>query len=208
MLPFYLLGNLHCLGMCGPFALSMGGQKGKYFYLIGRFLGFTLASAIAALFGEILSTSLVATLIPFLMGSVFILYYFNKLPSLPGFKWLEKLSTDLLLDGGKFPLFLFGFLTLFLPCGQSLLLYGVSAMKGDLYFGILNGALFALLTTPSLLFAMHLRPYLKAFSKNGDRWVRLFALLTGLLAFARGGATFGWLPHLSFPLGPTHLSLW
>lgn len=81
-------------------------------------------------------------------------------------------------------------------------------MKGTLSFGLMNGALFALLTTPSLLFAMHLRPYLSQLSKNGDRFVRLFALVTGMLALARGSAELGMISHLSFPLGPTHLSLW
>jgi len=208
MLPFYLLGNLHCLGMCGPFALAIGGQQGKYFYLIGRFFGFTFASTMAALFGQILSKSSYAFIFPFFMGVLFLLFFLQKLPSLPGLRWLERLSTNLLLKGKKSSLFLFGFLTLLLPCGQSLLLYGVSAMKGSFMFGCMNGALFALLTTPSLLFAMHLTPYLKTLSKNGDRFIRLFALVTSLLTFARGSAELGWISHLSFPLGPTHLSFW
>jgi hypothetical protein len=192
--------------MCGPFALAMGGHNERFYYLIGRWVGFTFASGVAAWGGEILSNTPIAPIFPFLMGGMILLFFFSRRIKsfLPQFPLLEKVTTNLLLKGGKGPLFLFGFFTLFLPCGQSLLLYGTSALNGTLSFGLWNGALFALFTTPSLLFAMVLRPYLRTLSKGGDRFLRLFALFTGCLAIARGGAELGWYPHVTY----LHLSLW
>ena len=53
MLPFYLLGNLHCLGMCGPLVMMIGQHRYHYLYFLGRTTAFTLAGMIAGEIGAI-----------------------------------------------------------------------------------------------------------------------------------------------------------
>jgi sulfite exporter TauE/SafE len=55
MLPYYLLGNLHCLGMCGPLTMMLGAHRFRYFYFAGRLFSFTLAGGIAGELGAVLN---------------------------------------------------------------------------------------------------------------------------------------------------------
>ncbi len=64
LLPIYIFGNLHCLGMCGPLVALMGRNRGKWFYLLGRVLSFSLAGLIAAELGLILNVFLGTLKIP------------------------------------------------------------------------------------------------------------------------------------------------
>ena len=54
MLPLYLLGNLHCIGMCGPLVMLLGQQRCRAFYFLGRTLSFTLAGLLAGALGSVL----------------------------------------------------------------------------------------------------------------------------------------------------------
>ena len=51
MLPLYLFGNVHCLGMCGPLVMLIGQHHFRYFYFVGRTLSFTLAGGLAGAAG-------------------------------------------------------------------------------------------------------------------------------------------------------------
>ena len=54
MLPLYLFGNLHCLGMCGPLVAMIGHHRFRYYYFLGRTLSFTLAAMAAGGAGAVL----------------------------------------------------------------------------------------------------------------------------------------------------------
>ena len=56
LLPIYLLGNLHCLGMCGPLVASMGQQEGRSLYFLGRMVSFSIAGLIVGTFGTVVGT--------------------------------------------------------------------------------------------------------------------------------------------------------
>src|SRR5271154_4934849 len=56
LLPLYLLGNFHCLGMCGPLVFMIGQHRYRYFYFLGRLLSFTLAGMAAGEIGFLVNS--------------------------------------------------------------------------------------------------------------------------------------------------------
>lgn len=206
LLPLYLLGNLHCMGMCGPLVMLLGEQRYRYFYFVGRSLSFTLAGFIAGALGEVISAWLhlvhLSALFCFVIGGVILWMGFSVFWgwALPGGKWLSSWSqklSPLLLKEDPWRVFLFGFFTVFLPCGQTVIVFSACAMAGDAWVGLLNGFMFAILTSPSLWLAMRAkrlfgfaRSYYRPLMGSG-------ACVIGLLAICRGLADLGWIPHLT-----------
>ena len=103
--------------------------------------------------------------------------------------------------------FLIGFLTPLLPCGQSLLLFAFSAMLGNVFEGLLQGALFSLLTTPSLFLAIQGSHFLKKYKKIADPLLLTSVVVVGVLTTLRGLAELEVIPHYTL-LSRLHLTLW
>jgi len=171
MLPIYLLGNLHCLGMCGPLVMMIGKNRFRYFYFLGRLLSYTTVGAIAGGFGAVLNVLLHAYSIPaatsLIFGSVIFVAGLGtvlkwKVPS----RWrlgsgkISNTLTLLLLREQPLPTFLFGFFTVLLPCGQTLIVFSACALSGSAVIGAINAAAFAVLTSPSLWFSMHMQGWM------------------------------------------------
>lgn len=206
MLPLYLLGNLHCMGMCGPLAMMLGKNRYRYYYFFGRIMSFSAAGWIAGQAGAVLNLFFAQYHISFmaslLFGIVFVgsgLMLLTKVPVPPvltrQFATINQSLTVLMLKDEAWPTFLFGFFTIALPCGQTLLVFSACALAGDGAVGLLNGFVFALLTTPSLWLAMHARN-LFAFAKQYyNTLIGGAAILVGLLSIARAAAEMGWIAH-------------
>lgn len=223
MLPFYVLGNLHCLGMCGPLAMTLGTHRYRHAYFFGRLAAFTLAGALAGELGAVLNVIFrtyhlsAATSLLFGFGMLFAGFWGLIGRSFPGqarvTQLLAKASKPLallMLRDQPLATFLFGFLTIALPCGQSLVVFSACALSGSFLIGMLNGFAFALLTTPSLVLAMHAHSWLK----KAGRYTHLISsstlLAVGAIAACRGLAELNVLPHIVFawPFDPTiHLVL-
>jgi hypothetical protein len=219
MLPIYLFGNLHCLGMCGPLVMMVSRHNFRYFYFLGRLVSYTLAGMIAgelgAVLNDILSQYHIQAMTSFFFG--FIIFNMGlsqifswKLPNLSSFfsKKLGKLNhalSLLMLRDAAFSTFLFGFFTVALPCGQTLLVFSACALSGDFFVGMLNGFFFALLTSPSLFFAMNAHLFLHPFKKHSDILMGVSALMIGVLGLCRGFAEIGLIEHLN--IGP-HIVLY
>lgn len=215
LLPIYIFGNLHCIGMCGPLVLMLGRHHYRYFYFMGRVASFTLAGLLAGGVGAVLHAFLqqyhISALVSFIFGVVILLAGFltlfqMRLPFRLGQSKLlqrlsQKLSTLILIDR-PFPVFLFGFFTVALPCGQTVIVYSALAIEGDLWVGALNGLLFSLLTSPSLFLAMHAQNLFRGVKKYYNVVLGVCAILVGGLALCRGFAEGGVIPHLI--LNPTH----
>lgn len=210
MLPLYLFGNLHCLGMCGPLVMMIGQHRYRLFYFFGRTLSFTLAGALAGAAGLLLQVALkesnLSALICFFFGGFLLFLGLRILLGLsyPGAKWLSKhlASTNhalslLMLRDKPLATFLFGFFTLLLPCGQTLVVYSACALSQDPSVGCLNGFAFALLTSPSLFLAMQARKLLPAAQAYYNIVVGLSAIAVAFLAFCRGLAEMDIIPHLA-----------
>lgn len=220
MLPLYLFGNLHCIGMCGPLVMMIGLHRFRYFYFLGRTLSFTLAGMLAGGLGSVLHLALkslhVMEAISFLFGGIICLIGLYTLQGwqYPGFNWLAKklapfnaTLSGLMLQDKIWPTFFFGFFTILLPCGQTLIVFSACALSGSLFTGLLNGFIFALLTSPSLVIAMHASSLLKELKKHYRLLMGGGAFFTGLLMICRGFAEIGMIEHLSFQSRLFHLVL-
>lgn len=208
LLPIYILGNIHCLGMCGPLVMMIGRHQYRYFYFLGRILSYAIAGWIAGGMGTVLTVLLGNWYLPALISLAFgaliatiALYSLTGVPY-PGYRWfgrklgtLSKSLSLLLLKDEPYPAFLFGLGTILLPCGQTVVVFSACAIYGDPFVGLANGTAFALLTSPSLWMGMHAQQW---FFKLKD-YNHLFgwaALLTGFLAICRGLADLSIIPHL------------
>lgn len=208
LLPLYLFGNIHCLGMCGPLVMMIGQHRYRYFYFIGRIISFTLAGLIAGELGAVLYVYLhkyyLAAIFSIACGILIMGIGLNTLFSWIVFertnqwRWMstlnQKLSSLMLKDTGK-STFLFGFFTVALPCGQSLIVFSACALTGDALTGLFNGFALALLTTPSLFIAMHARNLFSRFKGYTNTVLGLTSVAIGLLACFRGFADIGWISH-------------
>lgn len=209
MLPLYIFGNLHCLGMCGPLVMMIGKHRFRYFYFLGRILSFTLAGMLAGEAGAVLQVVLnhyhIPVLTSFVFGGMILLVSFSTLVGwrYPGYDLLAKRLAGvnrslslLMLRDQPLAAFLFGFFTIALPCGQTVIVFSACALSGDLWVGLMNGFIFALLTTPSLFLAMHTHQFFFTLKKHYNTIIGVFGMIVGTLAICRGLAEIDFIPHL------------
>lgn len=224
MLPVYLFGNLHCLGMCGPLVMMIGQHRYRYFYFLGRTLSFALAGlaagGVGAVAGALFKQAHIAEASSFLFGGILLLLGVCTLAgwSFPGHAWLGKRLAKmnqtlslLLLQDKAWPTFLFGFFTLALPCGQTLIVFSACALSGDALVGFFNGLAFALLTSPSLFLAMQAHAFLRKARRYYQTVIGLSALLVGALSLLRGFAEMELISHWVInpeSLAHYHLVIW
>lgn len=209
MLPIYLFGNLHCMGMCGPLVMMIGRHRFRALYFIGRTFSFSFAGALAGGFGSVIALTLknyqLQAIFSFLFGGVIVTYGLATLFSwsVPGGRQLgrflspisSKLSL-LLLKDEPLATFLFGFFTVALPCGQTLLVFSACALYGGALTGFLNGMAFALLTSPALFLSMKASALFLSARQYYDKVMGGAALFVGFLAIFRGMAELEMIPHL------------
>lgn len=209
MLPLYLFGNLHCIGMCGPLVMMIGQHRFRYYYFLGRMLSFALAGMAAGEAGAVLHFFLqqyhISAITSFAFGGFIIAIGVCSLLGYqyPGQAWLaqrlmhtnQRLSL-LMLKDQAWPSFLFGFMTLALPCGQTLVVFSACALAGDPFVGLFNGFAFALLTSPSLLLAMHAQILLRQLRPYYNKIMGTCAMLIGFMALCRGLADMDLIDHL------------
>jgi sulfite exporter TauE/SafE len=218
MLPFYLFGNLHCLGMCGPLVLAIANHRFRYLYFVGRLLSFSFAGMIAGEIGAVLNVVFKAyhlsAATSFLFGAIITFAGICTLTgwNFPGQSWLgkrvsplnKKLSLLMLRDT-PLTTFLFGFFTVMLPCGQTLVVFSACALSGSAFVGLLNGFVFALLTSPSLFFAMGAHALFANFKKYYNILIGFASIIIGVLSLLRGFAEVELIPHLLLPLPWNHI---
>lgn len=205
LIPIYIFGNLHCMGMCGPLVMLLAKHRHKWLYFWGRILSFSLAALLAAEVGFFISSSYFSLAVGSaisLMG-IFLLFHL----SLPKTVWLSKqgamlsaLFSKLLLYDHPMTTFLFGFCTVFLPCGQSLIVFSTCALADSPWIGFFNGFLFALCTSPSLIAAMYASSIFQKWRGSYHYLMGGMTLCIGMLALLRGIANLHVIPHLTLPL--------
>jgi uncharacterized protein len=209
LLPIYLLGNLHCAGMCGPLVMLLAKHPYRWAYFLGRSLSFAFAGLLSAEMGMTLFTFLsryhISSSFSLLFGiwiallGLFLLFRIR----LPASQWLGRRGAELSATLGRlmaqnsfYAVFLFGFCTLVLPCGQTILVFSIIALNCSPLGGLLNGFLFALFTSPALIAAMRASHFFSKQQKGYHMWMGGAALMVGLLAILRGCADFEWIEHL------------
>jgi sulfite exporter TauE/SafE len=210
LLPLYIFGNLHCMGMCGPLVMLLGQHRYRFFYFVGRLISFSLAGLVAGELGAVLHVFLkqyyLAEIISFLCGILIIGWGIQKMRGNPvkftissrnsSLNALHHWVSTLLLKDNGWSTFLFGFFTVALPCGQTLVVFSACALAGNPWVGLSNGFAFALLTTPSLVIAMHTLMLFKKFKQYDQIIIGGCSIFVGVLACCRGLAEMGWIEHL------------
>ncbi len=202
LLPLYLLGNLHCLGMCGPLVMMIGQHRYRHLYFLGRTLSFSLAGMLAGEIGQVVNLLPFAAATSFLFGVTIIVLGLAhllsiRMPAIPLLATISQRLSLLLLKETPLTTLLFGLSTVLLPCGQTLIVFSACALSASAWTGLFNGFAFALLTSPSLFFAMKGRALISRFKTHANTLMGLAALVVGLLALLRGLADLGSIPHFS-----------
>ncbi|NND76642.1 MAG: sulfite exporter TauE/SafE family protein [Flavobacteriales bacterium] len=200
-----LVGNLHCIGMCGPIALAVpvkGGNKknriaSALLYNTGRILIYTLFGALFGLFGKGIQLAGIQQKTSIFIGSLIILALlfpilfkrFNVLNS-PIFSWVNKLKTafqDQFKKQTYGSIFTIGLLNGFLPCGLVYMALAGSITAGTIGGGMSFMALFGIGTLPVMVALPYYSSLIKAPIKQKLRkLVPVFVFAFGVLFILRG----------------------
>jgi sulfite exporter TauE/SafE len=211
-----MLGTAHCLGMCGPFALVVGGTNGRWrtalgrqlAYTVGRIFTYAVLGATAGYCGAWLATAFPTLInIPAVLAIAAGLLLIDQGLRAAGWRPLDLLRRRRRLQPSSAPCLAGGFLGQFLrqsgftgallaglftgllPCG---LLYGMLALASTTHsvvWGTATMAIFGMGTAPVMILAGLGG---RLFSLAGRR--RLLAaaawclVLTGVISLARGAA--------------------
>lgn len=209
-----IIGNLHCIGMCGPIALALPlGNKTKaqkrvavVLYNLGRLSTYALFGLILGFLGEGLSLigisqylSLVFGLLIVFIGLLSIFKVKNPIANgafFSSYTLLKKSFSKQLQKRSNTAFFSMGVLNGFLPCGLIYVALAGALSAGSVWNAMIFMLLFGLGTLPVMLlvplFSNKIKPFLQ------KRWKLAIPILTlcfGLLMVVRG-SNLG-IPYLS-----------
>ncbi|CEJ71797.1 hypothetical protein BN1195_04148 [Chryseobacterium oranimense G311] len=197
--------GFHCIGMCGPIALSMGLTKKQAtnFYLqnltyqFGRIVTYSLLGAILGIVGEgfeMAGFQQYLTIIAGILLIIMALFSFggkdfaSKIPFLSKFLFSVKSNLGNLLQKADYrSRFTTGLLNGFLPCGMVYMALTASLAAGGIWQGASYMALFGLGTLP-FMFAVVLAGNLmnQAFRIKILKAVPVIMIILGGLFILRG----------------------
>lgn len=168
-LTFGFLGSFHCIGMCGPIALSLPRKfpDRPYFifsrltYNIGRIITYTVLGVVVGFISSMVSISGYQQGLSIIMGTLLLLTLgWNRLRNL--LKNLESLPNKLIAkttgrikvlftNGDLGSLFLIGLLNGFLPCGFVYMALATAVTFGTVESSLLFMVGFGIGTVPAML---------------------------------------------------------
>ena len=158
--------GFHCIGMCGPIALSMGLTKQQAInyhlqnttYNIGRIVTYAFLGAILGLVGEGFQFAGIQQYLTIAVGIVLIimaLFSFGGKDFASKISFLSKFLLSIKMNLGKYlqkpgysSRFITGILNGFLPCGMVYMALTASLAAGGIWQGALFMTLFGLGTFP------------------------------------------------------------
>lgn len=164
-----MLGSFHCVGMCGPLALSLPVQHlqgvkrffGILLYNFGRVFTYSLIGFVAgfaglgfSLFGwqQILSITLGSILLLVFFGMLFRKRIFkNKMINDTWNRFIINRLTPLYRSKNFYTLFLIGLLNGLLPCGLVYIALSGALATGNILYSSLFMASFGLGTLPAMM---------------------------------------------------------
>jgi sulfite exporter TauE/SafE len=148
-----LVGSLHCIGMCGPFAVACGGRaRDTLLWHAGRMATYAIMGGLAGGFGSMIPGP---GWVGAVVGGILITWFAAGLAglvpephvSIPGVK---HLATNLANRTNMAARFGFGMATGLLPCGLVYATLAVPVASGDPLVGALAMTAFGLGTAPAL----------------------------------------------------------
>lgn len=196
------LGSFHCVGMCGPIALAVGGNGNysffyhKVLYNIGRSVTYAVFGLIVGSIGFSLSLAGVQQGFSIAMGVlilVFALSYkkadqFLTVPALSGIViWVKRQLNRFLKAGGSFAFFVTGLANGLLPCGMVYMaLVAALALQSPL-LGATYMFFFGIGTIPLLLILMYSGSLISVqIRQKFQKVIPYLGVVIGLLFIFRG----------------------
>lgn len=164
-----LLGSLHCVGMCGPIALSLpyqGSQRvyaagNVLLYNLGRVATYSLLGIIIGMVGRgfflagfqsYMSIGLGLLLLAIALFSINVESRLLQIPLMQGLNaWVKKQLGKLLRQRGPGRLFLIGLLNGLLPCGLVYMAIAGALAAGSIFDSALYMSLFGIGTIPLMM---------------------------------------------------------
>lgn len=195
-------GSLHCLGMCGPLALSLpfapigGGSVFTYlrkpFYFLGKSMAYGCLGAILGTIGKGVQWIMWQQGLSILAGSFLLLFSMVPILKRKGVPFpfqrtfaraYERISTQ----GRLKDYLLIGFLNGLLPCGLVYTAMALAALSGAWAPGFLVMFVFGLGTVPALWALTVLKSKIRPAIRSRFRpMAKLLTLGVGLLLILRG----------------------
>lgn len=148
-----LVGSLHCIGMCGCFAVACGGSaRESFFWHAGRLTTYMVLGALAGAFGgAIPGPGWVAGAISTALIVWFALVLAGILPEpkvrIPG---VQEAASNLISRPEAWARYLFGLANGLLPCGLVYATLAIPVAIGEPALGALAMLLFGMGTVPAL----------------------------------------------------------
>ncbi|GGP04007.1 membrane protein [Cloacibacterium rupense] len=196
--------GFHCLGMCGPIALSLGLSKKQQVnfhlqnltYQFGRIFTYSFLGALVGIVGEGFQLAGFQKYISILSGILLIIMalfsfggdFASKIPSINNALLKVKLNLGRLLQKSDYSSrFLTGVLNGFLPCGMVYMALTASLAAGGIWQSATFMALFGLGTFPFMFAAVLFGNLLNVTVRNKIlKIVPIFMLALGGLFILRG----------------------
>ena len=160
------LGSFHCVGMCGPIALAVGGRTNQKFlwnkvlYNLGRSLTYAGLGLVVGLLGFSLSLAGIQQGISVGMGLLVVLLslsykkadQFLSIPALSGVvRWIKSRLNQYLKSGSKTAFFSTGLINGLLPCGMVYMALVVAIGMQSPWLGAAYMFFFGIGTIPLLM---------------------------------------------------------
>ena len=196
-------GSVHCIGMCGPLALSLPfqGFKGMskwlaiVLYNFGRVTTYIGIGWIAGLLGRGVNWFGLTQTISIILGLMIVasIVLPQVLPKtnhqfLAGFKkWQFATMQQLMQKKSPAWMYIFGWLNGLLPCGLVYTAVAASLVAHNIQESILFMAFFGLGTIPAMVLLVIAAQYLpKGFRQSFRQMVPVFTFIIGCLLILRG----------------------
>lgn len=215
-----LAGSLHCIGMCGPIAISLPrrpGQsrsaflQGRILYNIGRSITYAVMGALFGLLGQSIRLAGFQQGLSIACGAVILLYLAARYlrwghGALDA--WLARLVAPLqhaiaqrLGGGARRNLLVIGVLNGFLPCGLVYVALAGAIATGSAVDGAAFMLFFGLGTAPLMLAASLAGPVLQAQLRGKLQWLIPTGLAILAALFILRGLNLG-IPYISPKMAP------
>lgn len=198
-------GSLHCVGMCGPIALSVpmasaeGGSRlfGLFIYFMGKTITYVLLGVIFGLLGQqlalagfqqALSLVLGGAMLFFAIATIFKpgIFHNNRLTILIGNKLAPLMGTFIGKQNSASSLVL-GMLNGLLPCGLVYVAISAATATGSVWIAASFMGVFGLATMPLMLSLVMFTAQLSLNYRNQVRkWLPAFTAVVAVLLILRG----------------------
>lgn len=198
-----LLGSLHCIGMCGPIALSLpmrDESKVSFFtsrllYNLGRVLTYMILGIIFGYLGQGLRIISSQQIIAIVFGVILLLFFITPakykqlMSNFPPIAKIKNIYTNffgrVLRYSGNTGMFVIGVVNGFIPCGFVYLAIAAAVAFGSVTEAVIFMGFFGLGTIPSL-FVVSSLPQLLKNKFNYRKLVPVFSVILAILFILRG----------------------